>query len=81
MHVTQHNTASRSTVRYVSLAGALVMAMSLAGCSAANMTGFEFPVFGLTKKSAEKHDPPSNAELAETYSADPRLAEQRALPQ
>lgn len=81
MYVTQHNTASSSAVRLVCLAGAIAMALSLAGCSAANMTGFEFPVFGLTNKSAEKQEPMSNAEIAENYPADPRLADQRPLPQ
>lgn len=81
MYVTQHNTASSSAFRYARLAGALAMALSLAGCSAANMTGFEFPVFGLTNKSAENQEPMSNAEIAERYSADPRLADQRPLPQ
>lgn len=33
------------------LAATLLAASALAGCSAANMTGFDFPAFGLLKKS------------------------------
>jgi hypothetical protein len=30
------------------------MMLVISGCSAVNMTGFEFPVFGLTKKSGDE---------------------------
>lgn len=33
------------------LCGAMVVALSLAGCSTVNLTGFDFPVFGILKKS------------------------------
>lgn len=58
MRVTQHNLASWPAVRCLCLAVSLLMTLALAGCSAANMTGFEFPVFGLTKKSAEEGNAP-----------------------
>ena len=81
MRVTQHNTSSWSAVRYVCLAAALAMALPLAGCSAASMTGFEFPVFGLTKKSAEKDEALSNSEIVERYPANSEPLEHRPLPQ
>jgi hypothetical protein len=31
--------------------GALIAVLALAGCSTGNLTGFDFPSFGLTKKS------------------------------
>ena len=81
MCVTQHNSSSLSAARYVCLAGALVVALSLAGCSAASMTGFEFPVFGLTKKSADNDEALSNSEIVERYPANPETVEQRPLSQ
>lgn len=36
------------------IGGALAAAVMLAGCSTPNLTGFDFPVFGLTKKSDEE---------------------------
>lgn len=33
------------------ISGSLIAVLVLAGCSAANLTGFDFPAFGLVKKS------------------------------
>lgn len=38
------------------IGGALAAAVMLAGCSTANLTGFDFPVFGLTEKSEDSGD-------------------------
>jgi len=56
MRVTQHHIISRLKSRTVLVGGALFMALVISGCSAVNMTGFSFPVFGLTKKSANETD-------------------------
>lgn len=56
MRVTQHHIISRLKSRTVFIGGALFMALVISGCSAVNMTGFSFPVFGLTKKSADESD-------------------------
>jgi hypothetical protein len=56
MRVTQHHIISRLKSRTVMVGGALFMALLISGCSAANMTGFSFPVFGLTKKSGNEGD-------------------------
>ena len=56
MRVTQHHIISRLTSRTFLAGGALFMALIVSGCSAVNMTGFSFPVFGLTKKSADNGD-------------------------
>ncbi len=56
MRVTQHNIISRLKSRTLLAGGALLMALVISGCSAVNMTGFSFPVFGLTKKSAGDSD-------------------------
>ena len=81
MCVTQHNTTSRPAVRFFRLAVAFVMALTLTGCSAASMTGFEFPSFGLTKKSADTDETLSNSEIVERYPANPQTVEQRPLTQ
>ncbi|MDA7949003.1 MAG: hypothetical protein MPJ78_16185 [Hyphomicrobiaceae bacterium] len=81
MRATQHNKSSGSAVRFFRLALAFAMALTLTGCSAASMTGFEFPVFGLTKKSAKNDETLSNAAIAERYPANPETAEQRLPPQ
>lgn len=36
------------------IGGALAAAVVLAGCGTANLTGFDFPVFGLTEKPDEE---------------------------
>lgn len=56
MRVTQHHIISRLKSRTVFVGGALFMALVISGCSAVNMTGFSFPVFGLTKKSVDEND-------------------------
>ena len=56
MRVKQHHIVSRLKSRTVLVGGALFMALLISGCSAANMTGFSFPVFGLNKKSADESD-------------------------
>lgn len=57
MSVTQHIVAWRPVVRSIFAGGALAVALVLSGCSAASMTGFDFPAFGLTKKPAEEGIP------------------------
>lgn len=56
MRVTQHHIISRLKSRTLAVGGALFMALVISGCSAVNMTGFSFPVFGLTKKSTDEND-------------------------
>lgn len=43
--------AGRSVRRLTGIGGALIAVLALAGCSVGNLTGFDFPSFGLTKKS------------------------------
>ncbi len=81
MRATQYNTTSRPAVRFFRLAVALVMALTLTGCSAASMTGFEFPSFGLTKKSDEKDESLSNSEIVERYPANPETVQPQPLTQ
>ena len=63
MRVTQHHIASRPGIRTLYLGGALLMALVISGCSAVNMTGFSFPVFGLNKETAQKNDPNTTASI------------------
>lgn len=56
MRVRQHHIISRLNSRILPAGGALLMALLISGCSAVNMTGFSFPVFGLTKQSAAQSD-------------------------
>jgi hypothetical protein len=56
MRVMQHHIKSKLKSRTLLAGGALLMALVISGCSAVNMTGFSFPVFGLTKKSAGESD-------------------------
>lgn len=41
----------RKLAAVAALGVTLAAALALGGCSAGNITGFDFPVFGLTKKS------------------------------
>lgn len=43
----------RSGLRLAGAGAALLSMFTLAGCSVGNLTGFDFPTFGLTKKSDE----------------------------
>jgi len=36
--------------------GVLLLTLAISGCSAVNMTGFSFPVFGLNSDASEKSD-------------------------
>jgi len=36
--------------------GVLLLTLAVSGCSAVNMTGFSFPVFGLNSDASEKSD-------------------------
>lgn len=57
MCVKQHEANGRSGVRRIVLAGAAVLvAFSVAGCSAVNLTDFDFPKFGLLKNNAEDEE-------------------------
>ena len=47
----------------MSAAGALVLGLAVAGCSAVNLTGFSMPVFGLTKKSDSDADTISTSSI------------------
>lgn len=46
----------RAVCRLAVAGGALMAMLTLAGCSAGNLTGFDFPSFGLTKKSSDRGD-------------------------
>ncbi len=63
MYVTQHHITSRRISRTIFVGGALLMAFVISGCSTVNMTGFNFPVFGLTKKSADESDVSATASI------------------
>ena len=63
MYVTQHHMTSRRISRTFFAGGALLMAIVISGCSAVNMTGFSFPVFGLTKKSVDGIDVNTTASI------------------
>ena len=61
MRVTQHHITDRPRTSHsksgkLIVSGALLLALALSGCSAVNMTGFSFPVFGLNKDADEKSD-------------------------
>jgi len=63
MRVTQHHITSRPGFRTLFAGGALLMALMVSGCSAVNMTGFSFPVFGLSKSSDELSDARTTASV------------------
>lgn len=56
MRAMRHQQISRTAFRTLSVAGAIVVGLTLSGCSAVNMTGFSMPVFGLTKKASSGND-------------------------
>lgn len=64
MRVTRHHFVSRRTSRPLIAGGALLIALTVSGCSAVNMTGFSMPVFGLTKKSGQDGDPLATSSIA-----------------
>lgn len=68
MRVTQYHIRSRLKSRTVLAGGALFMALVISGCSAVNMTGFSFPVFGLTKKSGDESDVMTTSSMPEGQS-------------
>lgn len=43
----------RALRRLLFAGGAFIAVLSLGGCSTGNLTGFDFPAFGLTKKADE----------------------------
>jgi len=63
MRVTQHHIASQPRLRTLFVGGALLMALVISGCSAVNMTGFSFPVFGLNKGAADGSDVNTTASI------------------
>ncbi len=63
MYVMQRHITSRRFSRTFFVGGALLMAIVISGCSAVNMTGFSFPVFGLTKKSVDESDVGTTASI------------------
>lgn len=57
MCVKQHEANGRSGARRILLAcGAVLLAFSISGCSAVNLTNFDFPKFGLLKNNGEDED-------------------------
>lgn len=63
MRVTQHHITSRPRLRTLFAGGALLMALVMSGCSAVNMTGFSFPVFGLNKETVQQSDANTTASI------------------
>lgn len=65
----------RALRRIAAAGGAFLAIMALTGCSTGNLTGFDFPSFGLTKKSGESANdtagyagaPPSGQRLDTPY--------------
>ena len=60
MFRTQHQITGQPGVlpqnnRKLIACGALLISLAVTGCSAVNMTGFSFPVFGLNENSSEKN--------------------------
>lgn len=52
MRGNSHNARVRFRLRSIAgMVASLIVVQALAGCSAANLTGFDFPAFGLVKKS------------------------------
>ena len=47
------------------VSGVLLISLVLSGCSAVNMTGFSFPVFGLNKDANEQSDPVTTSSMPE----------------
>ena len=70
MRMTQHHTTLqpktlRPKTRKLFIGGALLLSLFVSGCSAVNMTGFSFPVFGLTKDSGDESDAKTPTALPE----------------
>lgn len=70
MRVTQHHITSQSMrlhprFRKLIAGGALLLALGVSGCSAVNMTGFSFPVFGLNKDKGAESDALMTSSLPE----------------
>ncbi len=63
MRVTQFHIASQPGFRPLLVGGMLLATLVISGCSAANMTGFSFPVFGLNKETAQASDPSTTASI------------------
>ena len=61
MRMTQHQITGQrvflhQTSRKLIMSSVLLLTLAISGCSAVNMTGFSFPVFGLNTDSSEKSD-------------------------
>ena len=70
MRMTQLQTRGRSSAlqskgRKLIVSGVLLMSLALSGCSAVNMTGFSFPVFGLNKDTNEQSDAMTTSSMPE----------------
>lgn len=75
MRSTRHHSSSARTSRLLVAGGALTLALTIAGCSAVNMTGFDMPVFGLTKKSSEESDSLATASIPDEEEQKTRQAQ------
>lgn len=64
MRSTQHDIKRSPIFRMMLAGGAILLALTTAGCSAVNMTGFSMPVFGLTKKSKAETDSMATAAIS-----------------
>lgn len=80
MRVTQHHITSKPVSRTLVAAGALFLALTISGCSAVSMSGFDFPVFGLTKDSGEDSDAVSTSTVPADQSQ-PRVQAERLTNQ
>lgn len=70
MRVTQHHIIRQPKTmqpksRKLIVGGALLLALVVSGCSAVNMTGFSFPVFGLNKDAGEESDALTTSSMPE----------------
>ena len=65
MRVTQHHITRLPKSRKLIVSGALLLALVVSGCSAVNMTGFSFPVFGLNKDSSKQSDALTTSSMPE----------------
>jgi len=70
MRMTQHQNRYQSGALQrksgkLFMSGVLLITFVLSGCSAVNMTGFSFPVFGLNKDASEQSDPVMTSSMPE----------------
>jgi hypothetical protein len=79
MRSTQHDIKRSPISRVMLLAGGpILLALTTAGCSAVNMTGFSMPVFGLTKKSKAETDLMATAAISSEEGASAKQPQGRA---